>query len=235
MFEGGSRVDPKGKDGLASVCAGLMSEGTEKLDKLAFEEVLADIASSVTSGASDEQHFVSHEQPEEELRRHPGPVGRHPAATGHAPGRARSQPQAADRRAGADEGQRRRRWPGGCPARWSTAPTTLFGRFPTEASYGALTLDDCKKFLADYVKPQGAKLFVVGDITKDELTKELAPRLQGLDGAAPRRSRRSAGVPNRATGKIFFVDIPGAPQSVVQLMHLGPAAQGRPTSSRPAS
>ena len=59
VFEGGSRVDPKGKDGLASVCAGLMSEGTEKLDKLAFEEVQADLASSVSSGASDEQHFVA--------------------------------------------------------------------------------------------------------------------------------------------------------------------------------
>src|SRR6185369_6612016 len=45
VFEGGSALDPKGKEGFASVCAGLMSEGTEKLPKLAFEEALADIAS----------------------------------------------------------------------------------------------------------------------------------------------------------------------------------------------
>ena len=53
VFEGGACVDPKGKDGLASVCSTLMSEGTQSLGKIELEEALADIASSVESGASD--------------------------------------------------------------------------------------------------------------------------------------------------------------------------------------
>jgi len=34
-FEGGAAVDPPGKEGLASVCMAMLTEGTEQLDKLA--------------------------------------------------------------------------------------------------------------------------------------------------------------------------------------------------------
>src|SRR5262245_38719873 len=46
-FDGGSAVDPEGKEGLASVCMALLTEGTKKLDKIAYAERLADTASSV--------------------------------------------------------------------------------------------------------------------------------------------------------------------------------------------
>src|SRR5262249_30368502 len=45
-FDGGSAVDPPGKDGLASVCMAMLTEGTEQLDKIAYAETLADTASS---------------------------------------------------------------------------------------------------------------------------------------------------------------------------------------------
>src|SRR6185295_20122836 len=56
-------------------------------------------------------------------------------------------------------------------------PDHLFGRVQTEASLNAITLADCKAFVADRVKPDGAQLFVVGDITKKELTDKLGTRL----------------------------------------------------------
>jgi zinc protease len=219
VFEGGSRVDPKGKDGLASVCAGLMSEGTEKLDKLAFEEVQADLASSVSSGASDEQHFVAMNTLKKNF---PATLDLW-ADTLLRPGMRQDE---LDRNL-------KRRIAGLAQLKGNASSVAgrltnsvvygtdhVFGRFPTEASYGAMKLDDCKKFLAEYIKPQGAKLFVVGDTTKDELTKELGPRLKDWRGspkAIPPLGRVKA-----RDGKIFFVDIPGAPQSVVQMMHLGP-------------
>jgi len=43
-FDGGSVNDPRGKEGLASVCMAMMSEGTEQLDKIGFAEALADVA-----------------------------------------------------------------------------------------------------------------------------------------------------------------------------------------------
>src|SRR5439155_20870866 len=58
-FEGGSIDDPVGKEGASSLCMGLMAQGTQKLDRLAFEEALADLASSVSSGAGTDQQWVT--------------------------------------------------------------------------------------------------------------------------------------------------------------------------------
>src|SRR5690606_8826317 len=57
--EGGSINDPRNKVGLASVCMDLVSEGTVKLDKLAFNAALADIASRVGSYAGEETQGVT--------------------------------------------------------------------------------------------------------------------------------------------------------------------------------
>ena len=57
-FEGGGIQDPPGQEGLISLCVSLMTDGTEKLDKLAFEATLADLASSIGSEAgADWQTF----------------------------------------------------------------------------------------------------------------------------------------------------------------------------------
>ena len=58
-FDGGSITDPKGKDGLASVCTSMLTEGTEKLDKIAYSEALADIASSINAYAADDSQGVA--------------------------------------------------------------------------------------------------------------------------------------------------------------------------------
>jgi zinc protease len=110
-------------------------------------------------------------------------------------------------------------------------PEHLFGRVQTEASLGAITLADCKAFVADNLKPEGAQLFAVGDITKAELTAKLTARLKGWKGRAKAAPKLTAAQPRK--GKIFFVDMPNAPQSVVQLMHLGPVRKApdfQPTS-----
>jgi predicted Zn-dependent peptidase len=219
VFEGGSRIDPRNKDGLAALCADLLSEGTEKLDKLAFEEIQADLASSVSSGASEEQHFVSMNS----LKKNFGPTLDLWADTLLHPGMRQAELDRNLKRQIAGLAQLK-----GSAAAVAGRLTNsivygtehIFGRFPTEASYGALKLDDCKKFQADYIKPQGAKLFVVGDVTKDELTKEIGARLKGWKGSP--KPVPSLGRAKARDGKIFFVDIPGAPQSVVQMMHLGP-------------
>jgi zinc protease len=52
------------------------------------------------------------------------------------------------------------------------------------------------------------------------VTKQLTPRLKGWKGSP--KAAPAPGKPKARVGKMFFVDIPGAPQSVVHLMHLGP-------------
>jgi len=53
-FDGGAAVDPPGKEGLASVCMAMLTEGTTQLDKLAYAERLADTASSIGGYAGDD-------------------------------------------------------------------------------------------------------------------------------------------------------------------------------------
>jgi zinc protease len=53
-FDGGAMIDPKGKEGLASVCMAMLTEGTDKLDKLQYAEALADVASNISPYATDD-------------------------------------------------------------------------------------------------------------------------------------------------------------------------------------
>ncbi|MBA3707862.1 MAG: insulinase family protein, partial [Planctomycetes bacterium] len=59
VIEGGGIDDPPGKEGLASLSLALMGEGTQTLDKLAFREALADLASNVSTYANADQLGVS--------------------------------------------------------------------------------------------------------------------------------------------------------------------------------
>jgi zinc protease len=218
-FEGGSLVDPKGKEGLASVCAGLMSDGTQALDKIAFEETLADIASDINSGAGNDEHTVSM-----------GTLSKNLDATLDLwtdtilkPGLRQDELDRSLKRRVAGL-QQLKGSPAGVAGRISPSvvygPDHLFGRFATEASLKAVTLADCRKFVADHIKPQDAKLFAVGDITKPELIQKLSARFKGWTGRGVAVAR--PGKPQPRKGKIFFVDMPNAPQSVVQLLELGP-------------
>ena len=97
-----------------------------------------------------------------------------------------------------------------------------FGGVITEQSLSAITLDDCKKQLATWMKPKNARLFVVGDVTEAQIraTFDHSP-LAKWTGAAPAEPK----LPAAATlpGKIFFVNVPKAAQSSVMVLQLGPS------------
>jgi hypothetical protein len=48
-FDGGALRDTKGKDGLASVCMAMLTEGTQQLDKIQYSEALADMLPASTA------------------------------------------------------------------------------------------------------------------------------------------------------------------------------------------
>jgi len=219
VFDGGGTVDPKGKEGLASVCAGLMSQGTEKLDKIAFEEAMADVASDVSSGASDDQHWVSFNSLSKNLE----PTMGLWTDTLLRPGMRQDELDRNLKRRVA--GLKQMKGDAAAVAgRLANSvvygPLHPVGRFATETSYGSIDLAACKKFVADYVRPQGARLFAVGDISKAELVREVEKRLGGWSGRAKRAPTLGRARPRK--GKVFFVDIPNAQQSVVTMMHIGP-------------
>ena len=218
-FDGGDMTDPASKAGLASVCMDMVSEGTAKLDKIAFDEALADIASDVSSYAGDDSQGVSMRTLSKSYDQtfalfmdtvlHPGM-----------------------RKADFDR-LVKRRLDGLKQVRGSAASVDrrLFGvvrygarhplgRVDTERSLKAMRLADCKGYVRRWLKPRGARLFVVGDLTRAQIEKSFAPLLAAWHGAPPRL--RTPGRARPPRGRVFFVDIPGSAQSAITMIHPGP-------------
>jgi len=218
VFEGGSMTDPKGKDGLAAVCMDMLTEGTKKLDKLAFERALADIGSDVWSWASLDGQGMG-------LRTLSKNFDQTMALfvdTLRTPGFRKTDLQRLVKRR--IEGVKQAK---GDPRRvvgrvlsgitFGTAHPN--GRPETEKSLARITTGDCRGYHGRYIKPVGARLFVVGDLTEDKVRAAFEPVLASWKGKPapvkmpPRSSRK---------GRIFFVDVPGAKSSAVYLTHVGP-------------
>jgi zinc protease len=219
-FDGGSIADPVGKEGLASLCMSMMSEGTVALDKLAFSEALADVASSVSSYAGGDTQGVSMST----LSKHLDVTYGLFVDTLLQPGfRAADLDRMIKRRL---EGLKQAKGNPEAVAGRVAGPVLYgaghpFGRVVTEASLGSITLDDCRAYHARYLKPGGARLFVVGDLTAAQVRERFAgPALAGWKGKVPALPK--LGPPAKPSARIYFVDIPGAAQSQVSLKHFGP-------------
>lgn len=219
-FDGGSMNDPDGKEGLASVCMDLMAEGTKKLGKVAFDEALADIASNVGSYAGRETQGVSMST----LKKHLDTTYALYVDTLLEPGfREAEFKRLIEQRL---EGLKQAK---GSPAsiagrindRILYGAKHPFGKVTTEASYKALTLDDCVAYHATYVQPRGARMFVVGDIDEATLRSKFGKKaLPQWTGKQPRAARLPKPAPMK--GKLFFVQVDGATQSTISFMHFGP-------------
>jgi len=99
--------------------------------------------------------------------------------------------------------------------------TTIFGRSDdgTKASLQALTLDDVKRFYKQNYTPEGAKVVVVGDTTKRDIKQQLAFFENWQGDAAP--IVRPERITDLKEQKIYLVDKPNAPQSIVRLVRRG--------------
>lgn len=219
-FEGGSMVDPKGKEGLAGVCMSMLTEGTEKLDKILYSERLADTASSIGAYAADDSAGLTLSS----LSKHLQPTFDQFVETLQSPGfRASDFDRMIKRRI--ENVRQSKGSPASVAGRVSGTvlygPAHPFGTVVTEESLKAITIDDCKKYVSTYLKPGNARLFVVGDLTEAQVRAYFEKgALAAWKGAA----KVPAALPKPATlsGRIFFVHIPGAAQSQVSLMHFGP-------------
>jgi predicted Zn-dependent peptidase len=220
-FDGGSMWDPRGKEGLASVCMSMMTEGTEKLDKLQYSEKLADTASNISTYAADDSTGLTLSS----LSKHLQPTFDQFVETLQTPAfRASDFDRMIKRRI---EGVRQSKGsPASVAGRVSGAvlygPAHPFGTVVTEESLNAITIDDCKKYVATYLKPGSARLFVVGDLTEAQVRAyfEKNTALAAWRGAAKLPAENAK--PQTMAGRIFFVNIPGAAQSQVSMMHFGP-------------
>ncbi|HUH04934.1 MAG TPA: pitrilysin family protein [Kofleriaceae bacterium] len=224
-FDGGSMNDPKGKEGLAGVCMSMLNEGSTKLSKTAYDEALADIASRVSSYAGRESQGVSMST-----------LTKHFDKTYELYLQAIFEPAFAEK----DfqrvvqqrlEGLKQQKGdPAGVARRVADkvlyGPDHPFGRVETETSLAAITIDDCKQYVTDYLKPKGARLFVVGKMDEEQIRAKLGvAALPAWKGAGKKSVKLPK--PRPMKGKVFFVDVPGAEQSQLQFMHFGPLRKAR--------
>jgi zinc protease len=220
-FDGGSMTDPKGKEGLASVCMAMLTEGTERLDKIQYAEALADVASNVNTYAADDSTGLTLSS----LKKHLDATFALFADTLRTPGlRASDFDRMVKRRSEAVKQAR------GTPAAVAGrvadivqyGPDHPFAGVVTEASLAAITLDDCRQYASTYLKPANARLFVVGDLTEAQVRAYFdGGALAPWKGAAKKLAALPA--PKAPPGRIFFVDIPGSAQSQISMLHFGPA------------
>ncbi len=219
-FDGGGRADPKGKDGLAGVCMQMLTEGTDKLDKIQYSEALADTASSISAYATDDAHGLQLSS----LTKHLDSTFALFVDTLRTPGmRASDFDRMVKRRI---EGVKQARGnPGSVAGRVTGVvlygPTHPFGGVTTEDGLKSFTLDECKTYVSTWLKPKHAKLFIVGDLDEASVRKhfESGP-IAAWTGTNPKLAPLPA--PKTMKGRIFFVNIPGAAQSQVALMQFGP-------------
>lgn len=219
-FDGGNVTDPKGKEGLASMCMSMLTEGTEKLDKIMFSEALADVASNINAYATDDSMGVQMSS----LTKHLAPTFALFADTLRTPGMRQSDFDRMKKRR-IESVRQSRSSPTSIPGRVSGA--VLYGldhplgSVVTEPSTESITLDDCKKLVATWLKPKNARLFVVGDLTEEQVRKTFDDSpLAAWTGAGPKAPTLPA--PRTMKGRIFFVHVPNAPQSQVMLLAQGP-------------
>jgi zinc protease len=86
----------------------------------------------------------------------------------------------------------------------------------TEASVSVISIDDLKEYYNNYLSPSISRFLIVGDIDKSKVTAGLA----GLSQKWPSREVditkiKVPGAPGKSM--IYFVDLPGAKQSVIAI------------------
>lgn len=89
----------------------------------------------------------------------------------------------------------------------------------TQASISGLTLEDVKQFYHEHYTPNGAQVVVVGDISKSEIRSQLEFFANWKGEASPLLDPQI--VPDLQQKKVYLVDKPDAPQSVIRLVRRG--------------
>jgi zinc protease len=86
----------------------------------------------------------------------------------------------------------------------------------TEESVAAITMDDLKEYYNNFVSPSIARFLIVGDVNQEKT-------VASLEGLIQKWSTKEVNLPSVTvpmapeTSKIYFVDVPGAKQSVISI------------------
>jgi zinc protease len=219
-FEGGSVTDPANKPGLASSCMSLIGEGTARLDKVAFSEALGDIASEVSAYGGFDSVGLSMSSLTKNVDASFALLSEMLLTPGMRPADferlVKRRIESIKQSKGSPDSLLGRV---SSPILYGTEHS--YGKVVTEASLATITLDDCKAFASKALKPGGAKLFVVGDMDEARVRALFeGPTLAAWTGKGLPRFKPTA--PQKPAARLYFVNVPGAAQSQVGMLAMGP-------------
>ncbi|MDD1782977.1 insulinase family protein [Enterovibrio sp. ZSDZ35] len=216
IIPAGSLMEPQGKNGLASLTADLIAEGTTNQTSEQIAAELDRLGSSVSISASAKGTTVSVSSLTKNLRETlmiAGDMLFNPRFSQEDFDRLKAQTlegiQFSHQTPQWQAGQARREVLYSDP--WHVLPAE-----GTKETLNNLTLDDVKAFYANHYTPDKARLIVVGDVDKQTLLSKIngLNRWKGKVASSPEK----AALKHYTKPQIWLVDKPGAPQSVVQMV-----------------
>jgi zinc protease len=215
----GSRYVAEGKEGLASLTAAMMMEGTQLRGMEKIEAELDKLGSRINFGSGNYTTTVTISALEKNLQPTLAIVREMLFQPAFNPADfERLKKQTIE---GLIYEHQKPVWMASQAARRILFAGTVFEHSGdgTEASVQSLTLDDVQRFYNRNYTPLGAQLLVVGDVSKTEITEALAPFQQWEGKDAPLLSPQLFAP--LTTPHIYLVDKPGAPQAIVRMVRLG--------------
>ncbi|SKA45851.1 M16 family metallopeptidase [Enterovibrio nigricans] len=216
IIPAGSLMEPKGKNGLASLTADLIAEGTTNQTSEQIAAKLDRLGSSVSISASAKGTTVSVSSLTKNLRETlmiAGDMLFNPRFSQEDFDRLKKQTLE-----GIQFSHQTPQWQAG-QARREVLFSDPWHALPPEGTtetLGNLTLDDVKAFYANNYTPDKARLIAVGDINKQALLS----KINGLNRWKGKvaSTAENAELKHYTKPQIWLVDKPGAPQSVVQMV-----------------
>ncbi|MEJ2547246.1 MAG: pitrilysin family protein, partial [Gemmatimonadota bacterium] len=225
LVDAGFAADPPSRPGLASMTAAMLDEGTESRDALEIAEQLDLLGASIGSGANLDLNTVSLSALKETLE--PSlelfaDVIRHPAFSQSDLDRLRKQRLS--------QIQQEKAQPLGMAMR--VLPPLLYGGghaysqpltgSGTVASVESMDRRDLQRFHEAWYTPNNATLVVAGDVSLREITS-LLERSFADWRANEVPGKNLTNVPVASGARVYIVDKPGAPQSMIMAAQLIPA------------
>ena len=214
VIEGGSNLDPVGKEGMFQIMNAMLREGTTTMTADQLAEAFSDQGNSVNPAG-----FTTIVRNLDRSLALMTDMLAHPAFPQDALDRQKANLSA--------NLQRAKDQPGFVAQRIFDA--TVYGvghpyeRTATAQSIAAITRDDLVKFHGDYLRPQNVHLVIVGDVTP----ATVLPRVERVFSAWSKGGMTVSYdiPPAKGAGKttIYLYDRPNSPQSVVTIGQLGPS------------
>jgi zinc protease len=220
--DAGFASDSPERAGAASLALDLLDDGTTTRDTFRIVDELDSLGAQITTGSSLDLSFVRLNAPTRNLR---------PALDVFAdvvlnPSFPGTMVELSKKRRLAQIGQEKA---SPVPAAMRIVPQLLFG---ADHGYGApwtgsgyertvssLTRDDLVAWHRDWFHPASATLIVTGDTTMAAVLPQVE-RALGAWRPAQARPKRIQAMPPTSGGRVYLIDKPGAPQSVIVAAHI---------------